>query len=712
MNEEEFIKQLQEKADKTPIPDRLSPEHISEVLSQTPTTKKWYKQPWYHMAAAFLLLGIISTSIWTVSYIRSKQALTNNASDGYGLDAEYAIEESETKSDMQDTASIHPGQNTLKKHNIQTASDYQQLYEILSELTDMFLTCGIGATDDMVFDAAEEAESATGAVNAGAANVEQINTNDENRSYYDTNSQVEYVAEADIVKTDGTYIYSCYGQSDYRHDAIAIAKAENGSLDAVSVISQEAILEEISDYSNETKTSFMEQGTFIIEELYIVNQKLIILCEASSTANNQLNTYILTYDVRNPESPKCLSTLMQAGIYSNSRFTNGCLYTFSEKWTYTPDDYQKYEDYVPYVDDALLTCGNIYLPECPDSSCFQIMTGMKLEESDHFISSKAILSGYGTYYVSRDNIYFAQRDWENGTTKTELLKFSYEDGMIEPEGSVTIPGYLLNQFSMDEYDGYLRVAATVTPSFDKNDSVSVQTNALYIINSNMELVGTIDNLAPEERIYSVRFMGDTGYFVTYRETDPLFSVDLSDPSNPKVMDALKIPGFSNYLHFYSEDLLLGFGEEINPITGEFMGLKLSMFDISDPYNITEVNKTVLPEAYFSPAQYNHKALMIDPERNLIGFYVECYDNINYDYQEDYVIYSYTSNGFERQFTCHLLEEDTFCDGMAFNNIIMDFMRGLYIDEYLYLINGNRICSYSLDTYQKIDRIQIRGKAGN
>ncbi len=220
----------------------------------------------------------------------------------------------------------------------------------------------------------------------------------------------------------------------------------------------------------------------------------------------------------------------------------------------------------------------------------------------------------------------------------------------------------------------------------------------------MNLVGTIDDLAPDERIYSVRFMGDTGYFVTYRETDPLFSVDLSDPSNPQVMDALKIPGFSNYLHFYSDNLLLGLGEENNPNTGDFMGLKLSMFDISDPYDIREIDKTVLPEAYYAPAQYNHKAFLIDPERNLMGFYIECYDKEKYEHSENYVIYSYIpGSGFVQQFSCNITDDSPYTE----------FIRGIYIGDYLYLVNGNCICSYAFDTYQKIDEIRIETDgAGN
>ena len=197
-------------------------------------------------------------------------------------------------------------------------------------------------------------------------------------------------------------------------------------------------------------------------------------------------------------------------------------------------------------------------------------------------------------------------------------------------------------------------------------------------------------------------MGDVGYFVTYRQTDPLFAVDLSDPLNPVITDALKIPGFSSYLHAYSDHLLFGFGSEIDPDTGISQGLKLSMFDISDPYEIKEVNKTVLTDMFFSTAQYDHKSLMIDPEKNLIGFYAESYNPDIGDYNDYYIIYSYDpSAGFQEVFRCDILQDPDLSYGTGAYGIYTYTIRGLYIDNIFYLVNGNRICSYSMDTFRKL-----------
>ena len=131
--------------------------------------------------------------------------------------------------------------------------------------------------------------------------------------------------------------------------------------------------------------------------------------------------------------------------------------------------------------------------------------------------------------------------------------------------------------------------------------------------------GIIEDLAFGESIQSARFLGDTGYFVTYKQVDPLFSVDLKDPENPKVIGELKVTGFSEYLHFYGENKLLGIGQETDPDTGELRGIKLSMFDISNPADVKEVDKIVLKDIDIYSPQDNYRSVMIDADENIIGF---------------------------------------------------------------------------------------------
>ncbi len=682
MNEHEWIDYIKKETDVTPIPESLEPEHIREQLATGPAaaqkaSRPWYRNPWIYTAACLILCftGFLGYRYLTPSATSSETAHEESCND---LAADSNAESAPYDNAVDDSS----------------AYTYRDLFELLKQNTRDYTLQSryhLDVVDD--FDDA----SVTNDISKG--------------TYYETNHQVADVAEADLVKTDGTYIYSCYAQDSEDGgylNAVSITRTEQGDLSACSRIS-----------SDDIATALDITRPFQIQELYLENHRLILLCTVDTDTdadaepadsiicyrwNPHRNTYILTYDVSQPEQPVLLSNLMQEGAYTDSRLSDGYLYTFTQKWVTIPEDASFSLDYFPQVNDSPIAIGDICLPTDTTGNCFQIITGMSLEQPDAFTASHAILSNNGTYYVSTDSIYFAQTvilSQADTTTRTELFRFHYADGQIEAGGQTTFPGTLLNQFAMDEYEGYLRAVATVTTIAD-DTSAAYPSTSLYIINDSLELVGSIEDLAPDETIYSVRFMGDVGYFVTYRLTDPLFAVDLSDPADPTVTDALKIPGFSNYLHAYSDHLLFGFGMDVDPDTGISTGLKLSMFDISDPYDIREVNKTVLSDTLFSTAQYDHKSLMIDPEKNLIGFYAESYNPDTSDYNDYYFIYSYDpSAGFQEVFRCDILQDPDLSYGTDAYGMYAGTIRGLYIDNVFYLVNGNRICAYSMDTFRKL-----------
>ena len=228
----------------------------------------------------------------------------------------------------------------------------------------------------------------------------------------------------------------------------------------------------------------------------------------------------------------------------------------------------------------------------------------------------------------------------------------------------------------DEYDGYLRVVVT-----------DGDTNSVYVLNQELKETGSIKGLAEDERVYSARFMGKAGYFVTFKETDPLFSVDLSDPKNPKIIGALKIPGFSDYLHPYGKNKLLGIGMNVDEKTMSTDGVKLTMFDISDPENVKEEQTYVIENVYYTDVSYDYKAALVDAEKNLIGFAADSEGGREY----------YTFSYDEKQgFTCTMHEE--------INGNNMRITRGIYIEDTLYVIQGNIIEAYSLKDFKKVDDI--------
>ena len=282
------------------------------------------------------------------------------------------------------------------------------------------------------------------------------------------------------------------------------------------------------------------------------------------------------------------------------------------------------------------------------------------------------------------------------------------------QASGNIPGCILNQFSMDEYQGYFRIATTVNrysvekkvylygilPRFYDQTLLAAQTNGVYVLDENLNIVGQVTDLAKGEDIYSVRFQKDTGYVVTFYQTDPLFEIDLSDPRNPIVTDALKITGVSDYLHSLGDNLLLGIGRDGTQrgLTGE---MKLSMFRVNADGENEEIHKLVLQNTFDSEALYNHKAILIDVEKRLLAFPVSmvnpnCVEN--YETVSAYAVFSYTEeSGFVKKGLI----------GSGADASEMEKMRGLYIDQILYVISADKgVKACDMDTCQALSSLQF------
>ena len=161
-----------------------------------------------------------------------------------------------------------------------------------------------------------------------------------------------------------------------------------------------------------------------------------------------------------------------------------------------------------------------------------------------------MVSSASLYYVSEKSIYITLPDFQQGEEDTQILKFHYENGRIDAKGAGKVKGRLKDSFSMNEYKGYLRVVTT-------NYTQEGERNSLFVLDEQLNIWGKIENLAEGETVQSARFLGDMGYFVTFRQTDPLFAVDLKDPAKPSILGELKVTVFSSYLHFYGTDLLFG-----------------------------------------------------------------------------------------------------------------------------------------------------------
>jgi hypothetical protein len=231
--------------------------------------------------------------------------------------------------------------------------------------------------------------------------------------------------------------------------------------------------------------------------------------------------------------------------------------------------------------------------------------------------------------------YFAQVTSSNTySDRTVLHRFALDaGGATRYEASGLVPGSVLNQFSMDERDGIVRVATTEhtwtawwdadwdspavwTPPPTVNQVLTLQADGT---STNLVVLGSTGPLAPDERIYATRFLGDVAYMVTFREVDPLFAIDLSDPADPVVLGELKIPGFSNYMHPLGDGHLLTIGQEADE-TGRVLGLALQIFDVTDPTDPIQKHKHVFADAWgYSEASWDHKAFTYFASRGLLAF---------------------------------------------------------------------------------------------
>ena len=504
----------------------------------------------------------------------------------------------------------------------------------------------------------------------------------------DTNIQVEGVDEADIVKTDGAYIYIL---SD---NEIHIVNANGASMEEVAAIELPGDYYS-TDYGN--------------GDMYLYENSLAILYFSKDTGN----TTIVTYDISDRATPVLVKHLSQSGTYVSSRMIDGILYTISDKDIgYFDLEEDDYDTYVPGATrNGTFSCipaQDIY--SCMGKSHYgnqscEIVTSCNISDANEFISIKSVIGQSATVYMNAESLYLCMY---NGMTLDKessavdfstLVKFSISDGVLEKQASANIPGSVLNQFSMDEYQGYFRIATTVDryrvekqfymygvlPRVYETTEWTDQTNEVYILNENLDTVGKVTNLAPGERIYSVRFQGDVGYVVTFYQTDPLFEIDLRDPRNPIVTDALEITGVSDYLHSLGDNLLLGIGRDgtRNGLTGE---IKLSMFRVNADGKNEEIHKLVLENTFDSEALDNHKAILIDVEKGLLAFPVCMVYMVDSDYTADYdtvsayAVFSYTEeSGFVQK---GLIE-------VGSDAWDMEKLRGLYIGEVLYVISTDK-----------------------
>lgn len=665
MDENKLLDKIKKSGENIDTPEQLLPENMKKMLEEAPNVRKkrWKKYIQWGVVAAVFALVIIGSISGLTRFADSRSEAVEIAEETGSID---------TVSVETEGKEIEKEAGEEKEILLAGAENYKEIYEALEEMMNQPGAYGvreIAAEEEAVI---EESGSTMAAADTVAADVSASSMAAEESDYSKTNLQEAGVDEADVIKTDGKYLYVLKSTG-----TVKIVKAEKENLEITASVEMQEL--------NETPQEMYVDGDIL--NVIATGSRTTLQNQAEDTYEAQTENYtkLYTYDISDRNAPELIGTVKQQGEYADSRKNGNKVYLFTR---YYPEvyDVSEIDSYIPAVNGARLESTDIYLPEYKNSQAYLVISSVDNQEPSQIMDTKAIVSVAENFYVSQENIYICNTSWSSDVTMTQILKFHYEDGEITAVGAGDLKGVLNDTFSLNEYNGYLRAVLT-------DYSGETQKNALYVLDGNLEIVGNIEDIAEGENIRSARFFGDTGYFVTFRDMDPLFSVDLSDPENPQILGELKITGFSSYLHFYGENLLLGVGNEVDPETGYYLGIKLSMFDISDPSDVKEVNKYVIKDTYDCPLFYNYKAAMIDVDKNIFGFMCD----------GNYMVFTYDKDsGFQNVFTEDF--EDIYYSSYYYGT---EGIRGCYIGDTMYLIGGGQIRIYDMaDDYKGLGRLEI------
>jgi len=506
--------------------------------------------------------------------------------------------------------------------------------------------------------------------------------------YSATNIQVEGVDEADAVKTDGRYIYLVSGSVVYILYAYPPEYAQ--------VLSKLDL-----------------NGT--VAGIFVNGEKLVVFRVGSAHPEEvffrtwTMHTSILTYNLSDRSKPVLERNVTVDGSYFSSRMIGDYVYAVIIEPAYLINDSAVILPEIHSGDSTVkVEASNIYYTDIPDSyDFFTNMVAINVQDAGEEPTVETFLLGATScLYVSRENIFLTSPAYPG----TNIHRISIENGEITYVTNGFVPGYVLNQFSMDEYMGLLRVATS-----------NGRANNVYILDENLNVIGKLEDLAPGEEIYSARFMGNRCYLVTFRKVDPLFVIDLKDPENPQVLGKLKIPGYSDYLHPYDETHLIGVGKETVPAEeGDFswyQGVKISLFDVSNVSKPKEIAKFEIGDrGTDSPVLRDHKAFLFSKSRCLLVLPillaeideekypggVPPYTQGEYVFQGAYIFNISIDEGLVLKGRITHLENNTdlMKSGFYFSSPF-SVNRAIYIGQVLYTISNKKVKMNSLEDLEEI-----------
>ena len=584
-------------------------------------------------------------------------------------------------------------------------------------------------------------ESVDSTSTAEKGNSNQKESMSSENDYSTTNIQVENVDEADITKTDGNYVYSI---------------SENNVL-----------ITNVENPENMKIEASLNNPGYVPEDIILYNGKLVII-STNYTSSSQYtyynnssndNTMVTTYDISDKTRIKKINEYVVYSRYYTSRCINGQLLVICSDMLRKEND-KIVTYYMENNEKKEIGLNNIkYLKG--EATNYQTIIASANLNTNESVKLSEYLFNIENAYVSENNIYLVNSEYNNNKTPifeniknlllkgiigcirniemadydynkyTTIYKFKInDDGSLKYNNKTKEEGSTINQFSLDEYQNNLRVALSGNEG-----------SRIVIFDENLKKIGSTEYLSKGERMYSTRFLENKAYMVTYKNTDPLYAIDLSIPTSPKVLGELKIPGYSTYLHPYDENHLIGIGMEtkekvyrdsfgkVKRTTAIITGMKMALFDVSDINNPIQISKTVIGDSRTTSAILtNHKALLFSKEKGLLAIPVNKYesdfeinvnneDNIS-DMESIYTKYNktYTAEGY-------FVYNINLTDGFKLKGIIehekntsigysygeSKLLRGLWINDNLFTVSEDMIKVNKLDDLSLISELKYKNR---
>ncbi|MBI3840683.1 MAG: beta-propeller domain-containing protein [Thaumarchaeota archaeon] len=538
-------------------------------------------------------------------------------------------------------------------------------------------------------------------------------------SFTGTNVQVQGVDEPDKVKTDGTHLFISNGKTVTIMDAYPPSSAAKLS----SISFQGSVIGiEVSQ-----------------DRLLVINQHY------SGYWYGTGEIELLLYNVTDLSSPRLIENMSVFGNYVAARLAQGYLYAVVQQPSYKFDNNGNSAGVLPGIIEndtkATLPPNSVYYtPNRVQISYYTMIVSMNMSTGK--TATLSVLTGpSSTIYVSTSNIYVvytnyqefyadnipgdiytggavSTSDVQNGQNST-IIRASYSNGTVVVKAAGAVPGTVLNQFSLDEYGDYFRVA---TGRFADVGGFFTRSNDLYVLSRNMTQVSALRNIAPGENIYAVRFVGAMGYVVTFQQIDPLFAISFKDVAHPVILSELKVSGYSDYLHPLPGGYLIGVGKDAVPAsTGNFawyLGVKLSLFRVFDNGTSTQVSKLLIGDrGTESPVLTDHLAFTFDSSRNITVmpiFLAKVSGNQSYGpespppygdpvWQGVYVI-KVTPDGFTVLGRVSQYPPGQNYGDSPDSNLVVD--RSVVIGDYLYTVSQSEVMVSDISTFATVATVGL------